>query len=110
MFGIYTIRYWTCLPLRDPMTIAKWVDIEGDPDFESKSFSENIEEREIPHVTKEDAYAISNYAADFGDEIYDCHWKKVNKNLGKMVIKASKDIFDRIYDYASEHRLISRNY
>lgn len=93
-------------------SFKRFLDREVGKSFTESYYSDNdnVEEREIPYVTKEDAYEISNYVDDFGDEIYDCHWKKVNKDLGKMVIKTSKDIFDRIYDYASEHRLISRNY
>ena len=39
-YGIYTIEYWTRLPLKDPMTIAGWIDIDGKPDFESESLEE----------------------------------------------------------------------
>lgn len=35
MFGIYTIDYWTRLPIRDPLTIAKWIEIEGEAEFVS---------------------------------------------------------------------------
>jgi hypothetical protein len=39
-YGIYTIEYWTRLPLKDPMTIAKWIDIDVKPDFESDNLED----------------------------------------------------------------------
>ena len=51
-YGIYIVEYWTRLPLNDPMTIAKWIDIEGKPDFESDSFETVLSMLEKEYVDK----------------------------------------------------------
>lgn len=35
MYGVYSIEYWTRLALRSPKVIASWINIDGEPDFES---------------------------------------------------------------------------
>lgn len=31
MFGIYIIKYWTCLPVKDPLTMGSWIPFENKP-------------------------------------------------------------------------------
>ena len=54
MYGIYTVDYWTRLPIRDPKTIANWIEIEGSADFESDNL--DVIFNEMKNVFAQKAY------------------------------------------------------
>lgn len=68
MYGIYTVNYWTRLPMRDPLTIGKWIEIEGNAEFTSDSLDvvidkliTNYSKKVYKKYTDDGMYGITEY-------------------------------------------------
>ena len=51
-YGIETINYWTCLPLRDPITISEWTDFEELPTMEFNNLKSAIKALKKRYINK----------------------------------------------------------
>lgn len=53
MYRIYLVSYWTRLPIiQDPITIGSWLEIEGEPEYESDNLNEIIKMLETEYSDK----------------------------------------------------------